>query len=96
MTRARRCRSAGIDGAAHSAWCTRTDADGKTSQMETGFDMIHVVTPQTAPGLLRGFAPADAAWWTDVDKANPRMLPMMHWTAMLRGREWLATPEPVG
>jgi sulfide:quinone oxidoreductase len=61
-----------VDGPAHRAWFTRTDADGKTSEIETGFDMIHVVPPQTAPDFLRVSPLADAAGWTDVDPGTLR------------------------
>ena len=61
-----------IDGPAHKAWFTRTDAGGASAQVETSFDMIHVVPPQTAPDFLRVSPLADAAGWMDVDPASLR------------------------
>ncbi len=61
-----------IDGPARKAWFTRTDADGTTTEVETGFDMIHVVPPQVAPDFLRVSPLADAAGWMDVDQASLR------------------------
>lgn len=61
-----------IDGPAKTAWFTRTDADGTTSEVEAKFDMIHVVPPQTAPDFIRVSPLADAAGWVDVDQATLR------------------------
>ena len=61
-----------IDGPARKAWFQRTDADGNQTTIETGFDMIHVVPPQTAPDFLRVSPLADAAGWVDVDQATLR------------------------
>ena len=61
-----------IDGPGHKAWFTRTAADGETSEVETEFDMIHVVPPQVAPDFLRVSPLADAAGWMDVDPASLR------------------------
>lgn len=61
-----------IDGPARKAWFTRTNADGSTTEVETGFDMIHVVPPQVAPDFLRVSPLADAAGWMDVDQASLR------------------------
>lgn len=61
-----------VDGPAKRAWFTRTDADGTKSTVETGFDMIHVVPPQTAPDFVRVSPLADAAGWVDVDPATLR------------------------
>jgi sulfide:quinone oxidoreductase len=61
-----------IDGPSRRAWFTRTGADGTTSEVETEFDMIHVVPPQTAPDFLRVSPLADAAGWTDVDQGTLR------------------------
>jgi sulfide:quinone oxidoreductase len=61
-----------IDGAARRAWFTRTDASGAKSEVETEFDMIHVVPPQVAPDFLRVSPLADTAGWTDVDPATLR------------------------
>ena len=61
-----------IDGPARKAWFTRTDAAGAKSEMETDFDMIHVVPPQVAHDFLRVSPLADAGGWMDVDQATLR------------------------
>lgn len=61
-----------IDGPAHKAWFTRTDATGVKSEVETDFDMIHVVPPQVAPDFLRVSPLADAGGWMDVDQVTLR------------------------
>jgi sulfide:quinone oxidoreductase len=61
-----------IDGPARRAWFTKTDSDGVKSEVESDFDMIHVVPPQTAPDFLRVSPLADAAGWTDVDQGTLR------------------------
>lgn len=61
-----------VDGPARRAWFTRTDADGNKTTVETDFDMIHVVPPQTAPDFIRVSPLADAAGWVDVDQATLR------------------------
>ncbi len=61
-----------IDGPARRAWFTTTSADGVKSEVESDFDMIHVVPPQTAPDVLRVSPLADAAGWMDVDQGSLR------------------------
>jgi len=61
-----------IDGPAKKAWFTKTGADGKTEEVETEFEMIHVVPPQTAPDFIRVSPLADAAGWVDVDQNTLR------------------------
>ena len=61
-----------IDGPSRRAFFTRKDADGKTSTVETTFDMIHVVPPQSAPDWIKTSSLADAAGWVDVDPASLR------------------------
>lgn len=61
-----------IDGSARKAWFAKTDADGAQSIVETSFDMIHVVPPQSAPDFVRVSPLADAAGWVDVDQATLR------------------------
>jgi sulfide:quinone oxidoreductase len=61
-----------VDGPAKTAWFTKTNADGSTQTVETGFDMIHVVPPQVAPDFVRVSPLADAAGWVDVDQATLR------------------------
>jgi sulfide:quinone oxidoreductase len=61
-----------IDGPARKAWFTRTDGDGTKTEVETSFDMIHVVPPQVGPDFIRVSPLADAAGWVDVDQATLR------------------------
>ncbi len=50
-----------IDGAAKTALFSVTDADGKVSNVEKRFDMIHVVPPQTGLDVVRASPLANAA-----------------------------------
>lgn len=61
-----------IDGPARKAWFKKVDAQGNATEIETGFDMIHVVPPQTAPDYIRVSPLADAAGWVDVNPASLR------------------------
>lgn len=61
-----------IDGPSKTAWFTLTDAKGKSKEVKTKFDMIHVVPPQTSPDFIRVSPLADAAGWVDVDKETLR------------------------
>src|SRR6202790_5620740 len=61
-----------IDGAAKTALFSVTDADGKVSDVEKLFDMIHVGPPQTGLDVVRASPLANAAGWIDVDPANLR------------------------
>ena len=61
-----------IDGPSRKAWFTQVDAEGKKSEVETGFDMIHVVPPQVAPDFVRVSPLVDQAGWVDVDQATLR------------------------
>lgn len=61
-----------VDGETKTAWFTKTDGDGNTETVETGFDMIHVVPPQTAPDFVRVSPLADQAGWVDVDQHTLR------------------------
>ena len=61
-----------VDGPNRTAYFTKTNTDGTTEQVETGFDMIHVVPPQIAPDFVRVSPLADAAGWVDVDPATLR------------------------
>lgn len=63
-------RLVAIDGPARRASFVRSGADGQTERFETGFDMIHVVPPQTAPDFVRASPLADAAGWVDVDRGT--------------------------
>ncbi|MEX3008114.1 TIGR01244 family sulfur transferase [Hoeflea sp. TYP-13] len=57
-----------VDGPAKKAWFETKDAEGNSCEVESGFDMIHVVPPQTAPDFIRVSPLADAAGWVDVDQ----------------------------
>ncbi|MEZ5810112.1 MAG: TIGR01244 family sulfur transferase [Rhizobiaceae bacterium] len=61
-----------IDGRAKKAWFVKSDADGSSEEVETGFDMIHVTPPQVAPDFIRVSPLADAAGWVDVDQDTLR------------------------
>ncbi|MGH8465894.1 MAG: NAD(P)/FAD-dependent oxidoreductase, partial [Pseudomonas sp.] len=61
-----------VDGDARRAWFLKTEADGSSSTVETGFDMLHVCPPQTAPDFIRNSPLADAGGWVDVDPASLR------------------------
>src|SRR6202049_2926620 len=61
-----------IDGAAKTALFAVTDGDGKVSELEKRFDMIHVVPPQTGLDVVRTSPLANTAGWIEVDPANLR------------------------
>jgi sulfide:quinone oxidoreductase len=61
-----------IDGPAKRAWFEVKEPGQDTRTVETEFDMIHVVPPQTAPDFIRVSPLADAAGWVDVDQATLR------------------------
>ena len=58
-----------IDGPGRTAWFS---VAGAAAEISTGFDMIHVVPPQSAPDFIRASPLADAAGWLDVDPATLR------------------------
>lgn len=61
-----------IDGPRGRATFERVLADGSTDLIESEFDMIHVVPPQTAPDFVRSSPLSDAAGWIDVDRDTLR------------------------
>jgi sulfide:quinone oxidoreductase len=61
-----------IDGRARTAWFEVKEPDAEPRMVETTFDMIHVVPPQTAPDFIRVSPLADAAGWVDVDQTTLR------------------------
>ncbi|MEM5339769.1 bifunctional protein tyrosine phosphatase family protein/NAD(P)/FAD-dependent oxidoreductase [Paraburkholderia azotifigens] len=61
-----------IDGHRRRAVFERALPDGSRVNVETDFDMIHVVPPQTAPDFVRASPLADAAGWIDVDPGTLR------------------------
>nr|WP_255371477.1 hypothetical protein [Cupriavidus sp. YR651] len=67
-----------IDGPRRRATFEWTLPDGNKEQVETEFDMIHVVPPQTAPDFVRASPLADSAGWVDVDPATLRHKKLEH------------------
>ncbi|WP_024643600.1 NAD(P)/FAD-dependent oxidoreductase [Pseudomonas syringae] len=65
-------RLVAVDGLGKRATFIRTQPDGSSETVEQGFDMLHVVPPQTAPDFIRSSPLADAAGWVDVDPATLR------------------------
>ncbi|CEJ86327.1 Sulfide:quinone oxidoreductase, mitochondrial [Hyphomicrobium sp. GJ21] len=61
-----------VDGPAKTAWFQKSAADGSKSVVETKFDFLHVVPPQTAPDFIRESPLADQAGWMDVDQQTLR------------------------
>src|ERR1700738_4916533 len=61
-----------IDGATKTALFSVTDVDGKISEVEKHFDMIHVVPPQPSLDVIRASPLANAAGWIELDPANLR------------------------
>ncbi|MEE4998712.1 FAD/NAD(P)-binding oxidoreductase [Pseudomonas alliivorans] len=65
-------RLVAVDGPGKRATFVRTGPDGVSERVEHGFEMLHVVPPQTAPDFIRTSPLADAAGWVDVDPATLR------------------------
>jgi sulfide:quinone oxidoreductase len=62
-----------VDGPGKRAVFTvKGPEDAEAREVETGFDMLHVCPPQTAPDFIRVSPLADAAGWVDVDQATLR------------------------
>ncbi|HWA49093.1 MAG TPA: TIGR01244 family sulfur transferase [Dongiaceae bacterium] len=61
-----------VDGPARKAWFEVKKADNSVEQIECGFDMIHVVPPQSAPDFIRQSPLADPAGWIEVDHETLR------------------------
>jgi len=59
-----------IDGPAKTATFRVTDSEGRTSDREMQFDMIHVVPPQTGHDVVRASPLANEAGWIDVNPAT--------------------------
>ncbi len=57
-----------VDGTNKKAWFNVKDADGNISRVEKGFDMLHVVPPQSAPDFIKQSALANAEGWVDVNQ----------------------------
>ena len=69
--------------------CPLTVERGKIVLAEFGYG--GVLKPSFPRWLIDGTRPSRAAWLL-----KERLLPPIYWRAMLRGREWLAKPEPLG
>jgi len=68
--------------------CPLTVERGKIVLAEFGYG--GVLKPSFPKFLLDGTKPSRAAWLL-----KERLLPPIYWQAMLKGREWMAEPEPV-
>lgn len=68
--------------------CPLTVERGKIVLAEFGYG--GVLKPSFPPMLLDGTKPTRAAWFL-----KEKMLPPIYWKAMLRGKEWMAKPEPL-
>ncbi len=68
--------------------CPLTVERGKIVLAEFGYG--GVLKPSLPGWLVDGTRPSRVAWLL-----KERLLPPIYWRAMLRGREWLARPEPV-
>jgi sulfide:quinone oxidoreductase len=68
--------------------CPLTVERGKIVLAEFGYG--GVLKPSFPGWLINGTRPSRVAWFL-----KAKMLPSIYWRAMLRGREWLAKPEPV-
>ena len=68
--------------------CPLTVERGKIVLAEFGYG--GVMKPSFPAWLVDGTRPSRAAWFL-----KEKMLPPIYWKAMLRGREWLAKPEPI-
>jgi len=60
-----------IDGPSQRAGFEHTDGD-RVEEVEVGFDMIHVVPPQRAPGFIRTSSLAAPSGFVEVDEATLR------------------------
>ncbi len=61
-----------IDGAKKVATFAVKDGDGKVTNVERPYDMIHVVPPQIGHDFIRNSPLAAASGWVDVDQATLR------------------------
>ncbi|MAJ64854.1 MAG: TIGR01244 family phosphatase [Alphaproteobacteria bacterium] len=68
--------------------CPLTVERGKIVLAEFGYG--GVLKPSFPKAILDGTRPSRAAWFL-----KEKMLPPIYWKAMLRGKEWLAKPEPI-
>jgi sulfide:quinone oxidoreductase len=68
--------------------CPLTVERGKIVLAEFGYG--GVLKPSFPKAVVDGTRPTRAAWLL-----KERMLPPIYWKAMLRGKEWMARPEPL-
>lgn len=68
--------------------CPLTVERGKIVLAEFGYG--GTLLPSFPKALLDGTKPTRAAWFL-----KEKMLPPIYWKAMLRGKEWMAKPEPL-
>ena len=68
--------------------CPLTVERGKIVLAEFGYG--GVLLPSFPRALIDGTKPSRAAWFM-----KEKVLPPIYWKAMLRGREWMARPQPV-
>jgi sulfide:quinone oxidoreductase len=57
-----------VDGPAKKAIFAVKDTDGNVHQVETSFDILHVVPPQGPQDCMKGSAIANADGWVEVDQ----------------------------
>ena len=87
-------RDMGVIKAADAAYdgygsCPLTVERGRIVLAEFGYG--GKLLPNFPSWLIDGTRPSRLAWML-----KERMLPLVYWKAMLRGREWMASPELVG
>ena len=68
--------------------CPLTVERGKIVLAEFGYG--GALKPSLPKFLIDGTRPSHLAW-----VLKEKMLPPIYWRGMLRGKEWLATPEPL-
>ncbi|GJJ04553.1 hypothetical protein RugamoR64_50910 [Duganella rhizosphaerae] len=59
-----------VDGETRTATFRRALPDGGSEEIRRGYDLLHVVPPQTPPDFIRRSELADAGGWLDVDPAT--------------------------
>lgn len=62
----------GVHGPSQTAFFTVTDAEGRTTEVEKRFELMHATPPQSAPEFIKRSPLANAAGWVDVDPATLR------------------------
>ena len=62
------CNLVSVNGPEQKATFAIKDAEGKVTQVEKSFNMLHVVPPQGPQDCLEGSPIADAAGWVEVDQ----------------------------